>query len=76
MASLLQQFYSDGSEEFFRGNVLELESKKELSESLDVSSIPGGLKYVIHTCPGEGPEVLGEEEALLDKNGMPKKFAL
>ena len=53
---------------------MELESRKELLEALDITPIPGGLKYVIHTCPGEGPEVLGEEEALLDKNGMPKNI--
>lgn len=72
VASLLQHFFSDGSSEFFRGNLLELETKKELLDALDVTSIAGGLKYVIHTCPGEGPEVLGEEEALLGKDGMPK----
>merc|ERR1719233_2118422 len=71
-ASLLKHFFSDRDLEFFRGNPLELETKKELLESLDVTPIAGGLKYVIHTRPGEGPEVLGEEEALLDKNGMPK----
>ena len=72
VASLLQHFFSDGSDEFFRGNVLELETKKELLDALDVTPIAGGLKYVIHTCPGEGPEVLGEEEALLGKDGMPR----
>ena len=71
-ASLLKHFFSDRDLEFFRGNPLELETKKELLESLDVMPIAGGLKYVIHTRPGEGPEVLKEEEALLDKNGMPK----
>jgi diphosphomevalonate decarboxylase len=71
-ASLLKHFFSDKDLEFFRGNPLELETKEELLESLDVTPIAGGLKYVIHTSPGEGPEVLGEEEALLDKNGMPK----
>ena len=76
VASLLQHFFSDGNGDFLRGNALELESKKELLEALDVTTIPGGLKYVIHTCPGEGPEVLGEHEALLDKNGMPNKFAV
>jgi len=74
VASLLQHFYSDGNTEFLRGNPVDLETKDEVLERLDVTPIPGGLKYVIHTCPGEGPEVLGEDEALLDKNGMPKQF--
>merc|ERR1712183_23457 len=52
VASLLQHFFSDGNGDFLRGNALELESKKELLEALDVTTIPGGLKYVIHTCPG------------------------
>ena len=55
---------------------MELESKKEVLDALDVSSIKGGLKYVIHTSPGEGPEVLGEDQALLDNNGMPKNITL
>ena len=51
---------------------MELETKDELLKILNVTPIAGGLKYIIHTSPGEGPEVLGEEAALLDKNGMPK----
>jgi len=76
VASLLQHFFSDGTEEFFRGNPVDLEIKKELLAGLDVPSIPGGLKYVIHTSPGEGPEVLGEDQALLDVNGMPKNISI
>ena len=38
---------------------------------LSVSSLPGGLKYVLATRGGEGPEVLGEEDHLLDSTGEP-----
>jgi len=78
VASLLQHFFSDSEskEEFLRGNAIELETKEELLNALNVTPIIGGLKYVIHTRPGEGPQQLGEEQSLLDKDGMPSKIAL
>jgi diphosphomevalonate decarboxylase len=33
------------------------------------------IKGIIHTKIGDGPRVLGEEESLLGKDGMPKKLA-
>lgn len=76
VASLLQTLYSDGGADFFRGDPIELECRKELSNALDLSTLKGELKYVIHTHPGEGPEVLTEVDALLDKNGMPLKASV
>jgi len=78
VASLLQHFFSDSEnkEEFLRGNAIELETKEELLNALNITPIIGGLKYVIHTRPGEGPQLLGEEQSLLDKDGMPSKIAL
>jgi len=32
----------------------------------------GAVKSLIHTCVGDGPRILGEEEALLGSNGLPK----
>jgi hypothetical protein len=40
-------------------------------QQLKVSSIPGGLKYVLATRAGEGPELLGAEDHLLDSTGEP-----
>jgi len=78
VASLLQHFFSDSenTEEFLRGNAIELETREELLNALNVTPISGGLKYVIHTRPGEGPQQLGEEKSLLDKDGMPIKISL
>ena len=75
MSSLLQHFFSDNSPDFFRGNTPELETNKELVDRLSITKNPGGLKYLILTNPGDGPEELSVEEALLDKNGMPKRLA-
>ena len=76
MASLLQHFFSNNAPDFLRGNKPELDNNKELLDRLTISKSPGGLKYLILTTPGNGPEHLLSEEALLDKNGMPKKFAV
>jgi len=35
----------------------------------------GAVKSLIHTRVGNGPQVLGEEESLLDSNGSPKTLA-
>ena len=75
VAGLLQHFFSDGSQEFLRGTKTELETNKELLDRINITKTPGGLKYLIVTKPGEGPETLSEDESLLDKNGMPKTAA-
>ena len=72
VASLLQHFFSDGSQDFLRGTKTELEPNKAVVDRVNLSKTPGGLKYLIVTKPGEGPETLSEDQALLDKNGMPK----
>lgn len=72
----MQHFFSaEGNSDFFRGNKPELETNKELLDRVTVSPSPGGLKYLILTTAGEGPETLGPEAALLDNSGAPKKFA-
>ena len=35
----------------------------------------GGVKGIIHTKIGDGPRTLGEDDALLDASGLPKKLA-
>ena len=72
MASLLQHFFSDGSEDFLRGAKTEVETNKEVLDRVNMRKYPGGLKYLIVTGPGEGPETLSEDQSLLDKNGMPR----
>ena len=72
VASLLQHFFSDGSQDFLRGTKTELEMKKEVVDRVNITRSPGGLKYLIVTKPGEGPETLEEDQSLLDKNGMPR----
>ena len=44
-----------------------------------LSAIPlpiqrGAIKYVIHTKPGPGPQILDDEHSLLDDNGIPRKL--
>ena len=75
VSSLLEHFFSDGGADFFRGNKPEVETNKELLDRLTITKSPGGLKYLILTTPGDGPQELGPEQSLLDKNGMPRKFA-
>ena len=72
VASLLQHFFSDGSGDFLRGAKTEVETNKEVLDRMNITKSPGGLKYLIVTGPGEGPETLSEDQALLDKNGMPR----
>ena len=61
VAALLRHFFA-GSEEsqFFRGEEVEVveEDVNKLLGSLSLPKVAGGLKYLIHTSPGEGPEVL------------------
>ena len=49
-----------------------MEPNKEVVDRVNITKNPGGLKYLIVTKPGEGPETLSEDQSLLDKNGMPK----
>ena len=72
VASLLQHFFSDGSQDFLRGTKTEVEPNKEVVDRVNITKNPGGLKYLIVTKPGEGPETLSEDQSLLDKNGMPR----
>jgi len=75
VASLLQHYFSDeNADKFFRGNPIEQEKKEDLIAALNVPSVKGGLQYVIHTSPGEGPAVLDNKSALLDESGMPFIF--
>ena len=48
-----------------------VDKESELS-ALSVDRIPGGLKYVLVTRAGEGPETLEEQDHLLNANGEPK----
>jgi hypothetical protein len=61
MAALLKHFFADGeNKEFFRGEEVELEEEAvgKVLPSLSLAGRAGGLKYLIHTSPGEGPEIL------------------
>merc|ERR1712131_468015 len=64
VSSLLEHFFSDGSADFFRGNKPDLETNKEVLDRVTISKSPGGLKYLILTTPGEGPEELSVEQSL------------
>ena len=75
MSTLLAHFFSAGNSDFFRGDKPELETNKELLDRVTVTKSPGGLKYLVLTTPGEGPETLDQDQALLDNSGAPKKFA-
>ncbi|XP_023335976.1 diphosphomevalonate decarboxylase [Eurytemora carolleeae] len=70
--ALFRYYFSDGASEFIRGETA-VESKLEDSEiaSLSMDKIPGGLKYVLVTKVGDGPELLGEDDHLMDQNGEP-----
>merc|ERR1711936_263800 len=72
VACLLQHFFSDGSKDFLRGTKTEVETNKELLDRVNISKTAGGLKYLIVTAPGDGPDTLPEDQSLLNKNGMPK----
>ena len=61
VAALLKHFFADNEEHnFFRGDEVEVveEDVAKLLGSLTLSRVAGGLKYLIHTSPGEGPEVM------------------
>ena len=61
VAALLRHFFAGNDEpNFFRGEEVEVveEDVNKLLGSLSLPKVEGGLKYLIHTSPGEGPEVL------------------
>ena len=61
VAALLRHFFASSEEpQFFRGEDIEVveEDVTKLLGSLSLPRGAGGLKYLIHTSPGEGPEVL------------------
>ena len=61
VAALLRHFFAGNDEQnFFRGEEVEVveEDVAKLLGSLSLPKVEGGLKYLIHTSPGEGPEVL------------------
>ena len=61
VAALLRHFFAGNDEpNFFRGEEVEVveEDVAKLLGSLSLPKVEGGLKYLIHTSPGEGPEVL------------------
>ena len=61
VAALLRHFFAGNEEpQFFRGEEIEVveEDVAKLVGSLSLAKVEGGLKYLIHTSPGEGPEVL------------------
>ena len=61
VAALLRHFFAGNEEaQFFRGEEIEVveEDVAKLVGSLSLPKVAGGLKYLIHTSPGEGPEVL------------------
>jgi len=76
VAGLLRHFFAaDGQEDFFRGEVVAADAAgPEQLDGVNVDGVKGGVKYVIHTKPGEGPEVLTDEDDqhLLGPDGMPK----
>ena len=61
VAALLRHFFAGNEEpQFFRGEEIEVveEDVAKLVGSLSLPKVAGSLKYLIHTSPGEGPEVL------------------
>ena len=61
VAALLRHFFAGNDEpNFFRGEEVEVveEDVAKLLGSLSLPKVEGGLKYLIHTSPGEGLEVL------------------
>lgn len=75
--SLIQNAFPTNTDhvEYFRGiPVTEQELSEELKKTINISKQdPGMLKYIIHTNVGEGPQILGENEHLLNDVGLPKK---
>ena len=73
VCSLLETFFSPPflpTSHFLRGEGVKMPSQG--LPTLSVPRIEGGLKYLIVTRPGQGPELLESAEHLMDKNGMPK----
>lgn len=47
-----------------------------VAAAIKMEPTPGGVKYVLHTQPGPGPQVLtGRDASLLNEDGMPKSTA-
>jgi len=76
VAGLVEHYLGGGNEDFFRGEELSAEDPtSELLNALNVEKIEGGVKYLIHTSSGEGPEQLTDpNQHLLDPSGMPKSL--
>ncbi|KAF2898458.1 hypothetical protein ILUMI_07716 [Ignelater luminosus] len=76
---IMNVFPSDlDSVEYVKGMPLKVsvlsEQLKELADNYRHNT--GALKYIIHTCVGDGPQVLREpHEHLLDKDGFPCKHS-
>jgi len=45
---------------------------QELLSTVHLPIEEGGLLYMIHTQPGPGPQLLTDEESLLNDEGLPK----
>jgi len=73
LLGLLQHlFCGDAAEDFIRGEPATPQHPQEGEVSaLPVDRIPGGLKYVLVTRAGAGPEHLGAEHHLMDAQGTP-----
>jgi hypothetical protein len=61
---------------YYRGvttSAPEVPLSAELKAAVGDSPIaPGGIRYVLHTRPGPGPQVLDASASLLDDSGLPK----
>ena len=63
VAALLTHYFSPGTgaEDFQRGEEVEAAEEEVVAKvqgSLSLARNPGGLKYLLHTSPGEGPQVV------------------
>jgi len=48
------------------------DSLPEWYSSFGLTPNPGALKYILHTVPGSGPQILSSDHSLLNANGTPK----
>jgi len=72
---LVNEYYpapADDSANFFRGLSTETPApvSEDLKAAIGMTSVEGGVKYVIHTEPGPGPRIV--DEHLATEDGMPK----
>lgn len=76
VAGLVRHFLGGGNQDFLRGEDLDAEEPdSKLLDILNVEKLDGGIKYLIHTSPGEGPEELtNPHDHLLDSAGQPKSL--